>query len=172
VIAVESLVECGRDGIPVMMSRIPLARIPERLARYREGLEAGGHDAATRRRLLGEASVWRFLYVAESQAQAEDDVHEATLRYRRHMHHVRDAYNAADFVVNAAAMNPWMDPRVSHRDGVDFVLETGALYGTPARVAEQVAALREASWGGLAHDKAMTSLRLFGERVRPAFRDA
>jgi hypothetical protein len=30
-------------------------------------------------------------------------------------------------------MNPWMDPGVSHPDGVRFVLETGALYGTPAR---------------------------------------
>jgi alkanesulfonate monooxygenase SsuD/methylene tetrahydromethanopterin reductase-like flavin-dependent oxidoreductase (luciferase family) len=70
---------------------------------------------------------------------------------------------------------------VSHEDGVRFVLETGALYGTPARVAEQVAALREAglghvmcqaSWGGLPHAQAMASLRLFGERVAPAFRDA
>ncbi len=62
-----------------MMSRVPNARIPERLARYREGLEAGGHDDATQRRLLGEASVWRFLYVADSEAQAEDDVQQATL---------------------------------------------------------------------------------------------
>jgi alkanesulfonate monooxygenase SsuD/methylene tetrahydromethanopterin reductase-like flavin-dependent oxidoreductase (luciferase family) len=78
-------------------------------------------------------------------------------------------------------MNPWMDPRVSHVDGVKFVLETGALYGSPRRVAEQIAALSEAglghvmcqaSWGGLSHDKATASLRLFGERVRPAFRDA
>jgi alkanesulfonate monooxygenase SsuD/methylene tetrahydromethanopterin reductase-like flavin-dependent oxidoreductase (luciferase family) len=163
-----------------MMSRVPTARIPERLARYREGLEAGGHDAATQRRLLGEASVWRFLYVADSEAQAEDDVHEATLHYRRHMHHVRDAYNPADFHVNAAAINPWMDPAVSHPDGVRFVLETGALYGTPRRVAEQIAALREAglghvmcqaSWGGLPHDKATASLRRFGAHVAPAFHE-
>ena len=72
-----------------------------------------------------------------------------------------------------------MDATVSHPDGVRFVLETGALYGTPARVAEQVAALRDvglghvmcqASWGGLAHDKAMASLRRFGEHVLPRFR--
>ena len=79
--------------------------------------------------------MWRFLHVAESQAQAEDDVHEATMHYREHMHHVRVAYNPADFVVNTAAMNPWMDPGISHPDGVRFVLETGGLYGTPARVA-------------------------------------
>src|SRR5213079_1498878 len=76
VISVESLEECGRAGLPAMMSRVPHARIPERLAIYRKGLEAGGHDTATQRRLLGEASVWRFLYVADSQAQAEDDVQE------------------------------------------------------------------------------------------------
>ncbi len=46
VISVESLVETGRAGLPVMMSRVPNVRIPERLARYREGLEAGGHDNA------------------------------------------------------------------------------------------------------------------------------
>ena len=177
-ISVDSLFDCGRAGLPVMMSRVPDARIPERLARYREGLEAGGHDAATQRRLLADASVWRFLYVADSEAQAEDDVLEATFEYRRHMHHVRHAYNPRDFQVSAAALNPWMDPAVSHADGVRFVLDTGALYGTPKRVAEQVAALRDAglghvmcqaSWGGLSHDKAMASLRRFGEHVVPSF---
>ncbi len=83
--------------------------------------------------------------------------------------------------MNAAATNPWMDPAVSHQDGVRFVLETGALYGTPKRVAEQIAALRDlglghimcqASWGGLAHDKAVASLRRFGEHVAPSFRNA
>jgi alkanesulfonate monooxygenase SsuD/methylene tetrahydromethanopterin reductase-like flavin-dependent oxidoreductase (luciferase family) len=163
-----------------MMSRVPNARIPERLRKYREGLEAGGHDEAAQRRLAGDASVWRFLYVADSQAQAEDDVQAATLAYRAHMHHVRQAYNPADFTVRAAAMNPWMDPAVSHPDGVRFVLETGALYGTPARVAEQIAALRDvglghvmcqASWGGLSHAKASASLRRFGTEVRPKFQD-
>ena len=46
-------------------------------------------------------------------------------------------------------------------------------------MAEQIAALREvglghvmcqASWGGLAHDKVVASLRRFGEHVVPAFR--
>src|SRR5262249_31006535 len=181
VIAAESLVECGRTGVPVMMSRVATARIPDGLARYREGLEAGGYDHATQRRLLGQASVWRFLYVADSEAQAEDDVHEATLHYRQHMHHVREAYNPPDFRVNAAAVNPWMDPTVSHEDGVRYVLEAGALYGTPKRVAEQIAELRDvglgavlcrASGGGLSHDKPMASLPRWGEHVAPAFRDS
>ena len=62
-----------------------------------------------------------------------------------------------------------------------FVLETGGLYGPPKRVAEQIAALRDvgihhvmcqASWGGLAHDKAVASLRRFGEHVAPKLRDS
>ena len=49
-----------------------------------------------------------------------------------------------------------------------------------ARVAEQVGALRDvglghvmyqASWGGLSHEKAMASLRRFGKRVVPRFRE-
>ena len=181
VISLDSLVECGRAGVPVMMSRVPRDKIAERLARYAQGLEAGGHDAATRRRLLGEASVWRFLYVAESDAQAEDDVHEATLHYRQHMHHVRQAYNPPDFRVSAAAVNPWMDPAVSHEDGVRYVLEAGAIFGSPGRVTEQIAALREtglghvmcqASWGGLTHEKATASLLRFGKQIAPKFRDA
>src|SRR5207247_2583464 len=51
VISLDSLAECGREGIPVMMSRVPTTRIPERLARYREGLEARGPAAATPRAL-------------------------------------------------------------------------------------------------------------------------
>src|SRR5262249_58538800 len=59
VIAAESLVECGKAGVPVMMSRVATARISERLARYREGLDAGGHDRATQRPLPDQPSVWR-----------------------------------------------------------------------------------------------------------------
>jgi alkanesulfonate monooxygenase SsuD/methylene tetrahydromethanopterin reductase-like flavin-dependent oxidoreductase (luciferase family) len=67
--------------------------------------------------------------------------------YRQNMHHVHQAYNPPDFRENAAAINPWMDPAVSHPDGVRFVLGAGALYGTPKRVAEQIAALREVGLG-------------------------
>src|SRR5262249_37215613 len=173
--------ECGKAGVPVMMSRVAPARISDRLARSREGLDPGGHDRATQRRLLDQASVWRFLYVADSEAQAEDDVHEATLHYRQHMHHVREAYNPPDFRVNAAAVNPWMDPTVSHEDGVRYVLGAGASSGTAMPVAEQVAELRgvglgavlcRASGGGLSHDKPMASLPRWGEHVAPAFRDS
>jgi alkanesulfonate monooxygenase SsuD/methylene tetrahydromethanopterin reductase-like flavin-dependent oxidoreductase (luciferase family) len=53
------------------------------------------------------------------------------------------------------------------------------VYGTSQRVADQVAALRHAgvqhllcqmSFGYMAHDKIMASMRRFGEQVMPALR--
>src|SRR5438034_7552011 len=68
-----SVQECGRLGAPIMMARIPLARVPERLALYEAGLAESGLDDAARQRLREQAALWRFVHVAESQAQAEDE---------------------------------------------------------------------------------------------------
>src|SRR4029077_7083740 len=70
-------------------------------------------------------------------------------------------------------------PRVSHEEGVRYSLEAATLYGTPRRVAEQVAELRDAgarhvlcqmSYGYLQHARIMESMRDFGEQVMPRFR--
>ena len=78
--------------------------------------------------------MWRFLYVADSEAQAEDDdVHEATFHYRQHMHHVREAYNPADFRVSAGGDQSDGYARASHRTG-----EAGRVAPDPRRdVAER-----------------------------------
>jgi hypothetical protein len=58
-------------------------------------------------------------------------------------------------------------------------METGALYGTAAHVADRVAELRDAgvhhllcqmSYGYLPHARILDSMRRFGERVMPSFR--
>ena len=174
-----SVRDCGRMGAPMMTARIPLARIPERLAAYEAGLGESGLDDATQRRLREQAAVWRFAYVAESQAQAEDELAAALLETRRHMVHARATHNPADFQVPASRVNPWNDPLVSHEDGVRYSLETSALYGTAARVADQVAELRDIgahhvlcqiSTGYLPHTRIMESMRRFGTEVIPRFR--
>jgi len=174
-----SVRECGRLGAPIMMARIPLARVPERLALYGDGLGESGLDAAGQQRLREQAALWRFVHVAESQDQAEDELAAALLETRRHMVHARATHNPPGFRVDASRVNPWNDPGVSHEDGVRYSLEFSALHGTAARVAEQVAELREAgvrhvlcqmSTGGLAHSRVVDSMRRFGEHVRPRFR--
>jgi alkanesulfonate monooxygenase SsuD/methylene tetrahydromethanopterin reductase-like flavin-dependent oxidoreductase (luciferase family) len=76
-------------------------------------------------------------------------------------------------------VNPWNDPALSHEDGVRYALANAALWGDAARVAEQVAELRDAGAhhilcqmgvGFLPHERIIDSMRRFGEQVRPRFR--
>src|SRR5262245_12772577 len=69
-----SFKECGLLGIPILTSRLPVERIGERWALYKEGLAEGGHDEAACERLLAQAALWRNVYVAETDAQAEDEL--------------------------------------------------------------------------------------------------
>jgi len=179
VISPGSFTECGRLGVPILTARLPVARIKERWALYEAGLVAGGHDAATRARLMAQSALWRHVYVAESDAQAEDELAALLLQTREHMMHVREAYNPADFVVDPAALNPWTDPKVGHEEAIRFSLATGALYGAPKRVREQVAELRDVGvrhllcqtgFGDMNHAQNLASMRRFGEEVMPSFR--
>jgi alkanesulfonate monooxygenase SsuD/methylene tetrahydromethanopterin reductase-like flavin-dependent oxidoreductase (luciferase family) len=176
VVTPASFAECGRLGVPILTSRIPLGTIPERLRLYEEGLAAGGHPARRRE----DVAVWRHVYVASSRAQAEDELAETLAHTRRHMLEARAAHNPDDYRVDPAVVNPFNDPRVGEGDAVRFSLDTGALYGTAPEVREQVAALRDAgvrhvlaqmSFGYLGHERIMASMRRFGDEVLPAFRD-
>ena len=180
VISPASFTECGRLGIPILTARLPLERIAERWTRYAAGLAEGGHDAATRRKLLAQAALWRNVYVAESDAQAEEEISELLLRTRAHMMHVRHEYNPADFVIDPVMLNPWTDPAVGDAEALAFVLATGSLFGSPARVREQVAALRDAGvrhllcqtgFGDMNCEQNLQSMRRFGEQVMPVFAD-
>jgi alkanesulfonate monooxygenase SsuD/methylene tetrahydromethanopterin reductase-like flavin-dependent oxidoreductase (luciferase family) len=180
VVTEASFEECGRLGVPILTSRIPLESIGARLKLYEDGLVAGGHPEPLRDRRRREVAVWRHVYVAPSQAQAEDELAETLGHTRRHMLHARAAHNPDDYRVDPAVVNPFNDPRVSEDEAIRFSLATGALCGTPARVTEQMAALRDAgvghvlaqmSFGYLGHKRILASMRRFGETVMPAFRD-
>src|SRR5207247_11249425 len=49
-----SVRECGRRGAPIMMARIPLARVPERLALYESGLAESGLSPERQRELRAQ----------------------------------------------------------------------------------------------------------------------
>src|SRR5213083_3292021 len=166
-----SVRECGRIGVPILIARIPIARVPERMALYEAGLAESGLDEAVQRSLREQAAVWRWVHVAESHARAEDELAAALLKTRRHQLHARATHNPSDFQVAEARVNPWNDPRLSHEDGVKYALTNSALHGDAKRVAERVAALRDAgarhilcqmSIGDLPHATIMESMRRFG----------
>jgi len=75
--------------------------------------------------------------VAESQAQAEDELTAALLETRHHMVHARATLNPPDYEVDVSRVNPWNDPRVADDVGVRYSLENATLYaprrGWPSR---------------------------------------
>ena len=146
----------------MMTARIPLARVRERMDLYEAGLAESSLDATTRQQRREEAAVWRFVHVAESQAQAEDELGAALFETRRHMVHARATHNPVDYHVEPSRINPWNDPQVSHEDGVRYSLETSALCGTAKRVADQVAEVRDA---GAHHVLCQMTLRVPSPRA-------
>jgi alkanesulfonate monooxygenase SsuD/methylene tetrahydromethanopterin reductase-like flavin-dependent oxidoreductase (luciferase family) len=179
VISPSSFTECGRLGVPILTARLAVPRIKQRWALYEQGLIAGGHDDRARARLLAQSALWRNVYVAQSDAQAEDELTDLLTKTRHHMMHVRQAYNPPDFEPAPETLNPWTDPKVGDGEAIPYVLETGSLYGSPGRVCEQVAALRDVGvqhllcqtgFGAMSHEQNMASMRRFGEQVMPAFK--
>jgi len=178
VISPGSFEQCGRLGLPILTSRLPVDKIRERWALYDKGLHAGGHDDTARAGLLTRSALWRNVYVAESDAQAEDELAILLGQMRSHMMHVREAYNPPDFTPGPETLNAWTDPRVKEDVAIPYVLETGSIYGSPKRVREQVAELEEAGvrhllcqtgFGAMSHEQNIASMRRFGEQVMPAF---
>lgn len=179
-ISPSSFGECGRLGLPVLTARLPVDKIAERWALYRAGMDAGGLDADRQADLLARSGVWRNVWVAESDAQAEDELTEQLTATRRHMMHVRDDLNPDDFVIDPAVLNPWSDPNVAEADGVANVLTTGSIYGSPETVRGEVEALRDAgvghlvcqtAFGDMDYAAASGVMTLFGREVASAFRN-
>src|SRR6516225_3439704 len=77
---------CGEQGVPILTVRLPLALVGARLAEYAAGLGVSGLDRAAQARLVRKAAIWRWVYVGESRAAAEDDLVAALVLTRRHMH--------------------------------------------------------------------------------------
>ena len=149
------------------------------MALYEAGLAGSGLSAEAQRALRRQAAVWRHVYVAESRAEAREQLYAALLHTRQHMNHARQDFNPPDFRIDPAMLNAWTDPSVSDDEGVKFALETGAICGTPADVTAELAALRtqsvehvlaQMSFGYLPHQRILASMRLFSEQVMPRLR--
>ena len=178
VISADSFRECGRLGIPILTSRLPVSSIASRWKLYKEGLNEGGHDKNVQQQLLEKNALWRNVYVSGSDNQAEDELNEMLIKTRQHMMEVREELNPEDFVINPEMLNDWTDPKVSHQQGVAMAIETGSIFGSPKKVKEQVAELRDAGvnhllcqtgFGAMNNDSNLMSMRLFGNEVMPSF---
>lgn len=178
-ISPSSFEHCGRQGVPVMTVRLGDGVLKERLGLYEVALRESGLSEQRQAELRKDAAVWRYVHVAESDAQAEDELVDALRHTRQHMVHARQTLNPPDFKVEDQFLNPWSDGRVDEEEALKFTLSTGAFYGTAKRVKEQLAALRDIdvhhvlcqmSFGFMSHARITQSMKLFGEQVIPPLR--
>jgi alkanesulfonate monooxygenase SsuD/methylene tetrahydromethanopterin reductase-like flavin-dependent oxidoreductase (luciferase family) len=166
-----SLVELARQGRPFMMNVQSLETTRRRVDLYREAMREAGHDAAAIARNLDASWVWRNVFVATSEAEAERigiPAFEAMTRARAEMRNRIFADTGLRIEVPQSGLP---GSRTARGDGL--------IHGAPGRVAEDFAALDRLGIGGviasfrlgpMPHEVATESLRLFMREVAPHFR--
>ena len=121
-------------------------------------------DAPNAEPLMG---IWRHLYVAESDAEAETAARIAYQFWGRSMTKLWHAHRAA--------------PRIFVEDFDEWRKIGGVIVGSPQSVSRQIAdqidtfggnyMIFSIAWGNLGHDRETRSVELFASDVMPAFAD-
>jgi alkanesulfonate monooxygenase SsuD/methylene tetrahydromethanopterin reductase-like flavin-dependent oxidoreductase (luciferase family) len=168
-----SLIELAREGKPFMMNVQSLETTARRVGVYRETMCAAGYGEPAIVANLAASWVWRNFYVAESDAEAARvgiPAFETMTRARAEM---RDRVFAETGARIAVPKSDLPGARTTRGDGL--------IHGTPARIAEDVAALDRLGIGGIIgtfrlgpmpHEVAAESLTRFMQHVAPQFRGA
>ena len=161
-----SVVEMAKIGRPVLIGIQTLETLRHRFQLYQDTMRAAGFNAAEVETALDQTWAQRGLYVSENDAEALATADLALQRYRAHLLAARQKYNPGGV--------PPRPPGQAPPPGE--VVEHAFLAGSPQRVAEQIAALRDAgvrnlllnmNVGQIAPDKVERSIRLFGDKVLP-----
>lgn len=165
----ESLVEMGKIGRPVMIPIQPVDILRSRLQLYKDTMLEAGIGETEVERVLDETWVQRHLHVAETDEDALEMAALAQTQAGDHIWEVRNRYNPGG-----------IPPRKPGEPVPAIeILEHAFLAGSPKRVAEQIAELREAgvrnvlvnvNLGQFPREIVERSMRLFGEKVMPKFR--
>jgi alkanesulfonate monooxygenase SsuD/methylene tetrahydromethanopterin reductase-like flavin-dependent oxidoreductase (luciferase family) len=168
-----SLIELARQGKPFMMNVQSLDTTARRVELYRRTMLECGHDETRIAANLDASWLWRNFFVAEtSEAAARVGIpaFETMTRVRAEM---RERIFVETGARIAVPQSDLPGSRAARGDGL--------IHGTPARVAEDVAAIERLGVGGIIgtfrlgpmpHEVAAESLSLFFEKVAPQFRGA
>jgi alkanesulfonate monooxygenase SsuD/methylene tetrahydromethanopterin reductase-like flavin-dependent oxidoreductase (luciferase family) len=160
----KSLREYGRQGRPILLNPQDNAVIRQRVEIYRQGMREGGFSAEQIERNVGQIWVWRSIYVAETDAEAEAvgrPAFAATIEHRKKM---RNRIKEEQGVMLSPDLAPGLH---------------GFICGSPATAAEHLAELADIGVGGalmqfrlgpMPYETAKQSLELFARKVAPEFR--
>lgn len=164
-----SMVALAREGRPFMMNVQPNDVTRHRIELYKRTLAESGFDEAHVARCMRDVWVWRNVHVAETDAEAERTAlpaFEAQQRYRASM-------RKRIYAEQGLAMKQETGPAARQ------LPEHSLIAGSPATVAEKLAAIRALGVGGIimqfrlgpmAWEDARRSIELFMGRVAPELR--
>ena len=167
-ISEESVVEMAKIGRPILIGIQTADTLRHLLQLYHDTmLEAGFAEEAVED-ALDQTWAQRALYIGESDQEALEIASDALGRFREHLLQARIKYNPG----GVPPRPPGQAPPAGE------VVETAFLAGTPQRVIEQIAELKEAgvrnlllnmNVGQMPREQVERSMRAFGEKVLPAF---
>ena len=166
-----SVVDMAKIGRPVLVGIQTVENLRKRFHAYRDTMLAADYSQSMVENALDQCWAQRALYVTDSDDEAQEVAAAALKRYRDHLLDARIKYNPGGV--------PPRDPSLPTPAGE--MVEHAFLAGTPARVADQIAELKDAgvpnlmlnvNVGQLTPQQVEKSMRLFGSKVLPKFREA
>ena len=156
-------------GRPILIGIQTIDTLRQRLELYRDSMSNAGFGEEAVEEALDQTWAQRGLYVGESDQEAQEVAAEALSRSTHHLLQARIKYNPG----GETHVPPGQPTRAAEIPEVAF------LAGTPGRVAEQIAELKEAgvrnllmnmNVGQMPRKLVEKSMRAFGEQVLPAVR--
>ena len=170
----ESIKEMARIGRPILLRGRSTNSTADNIRLYRETMEQAGFDESAIESCLDQIWVWREMHLADTDDAAMGEFLPAQYDAFSRMQDYRTRWNPAEYPMERQA--PPMG-----REGYAETPDPDApenLVGSPRRVAEQLAQMRDAgirnlmltNRGLMSPEKTARSLRLFSEKVMPLFR--
>ena len=165
------MLDIARRGDPFMMNVQSNAVTAQRMELYKQTLRDLGLDEATVAEKADECWVWRNIYVAETDAEAERLAVPAFIN----MHEHRVAMRNKVYAEQGASILPM--PPAGAAPPAHAAVEHALVCGSPATVAEKLAPLAATGVGGLimqfrlgpmSYEQTAASLTLFRDKVIPA----
>ena len=170
-----SMVDMARQGRPFLMNVQTDEVTQHRMDLYRKTMAESGFDDAHIAQAVDETWVWRNIFIAETDAEAERigiPLFEAQREQRPKMRN-RILKERGETMVKPAATG--VAPKAPARN----VTEHSLICGSPATVAERLAKIDAIGVGGIIlqfrvgpspYEVTENSIRLFMEKVAPEFR--
>ena len=166
----ESTLEMAREGRPFLMNLQSDETTRQRMDLYRTTMAESGFDEAAIARSVADSWVWRNIFVADTDAEAESVGVPHFRAMRAYLSDNRARMNTPEeLAAQAAAVTG------TARDSVDH----GLIHGSPETVCQRLEELNKIGVGGviihfrlgaMPYEAAAHSLRLFAEEVAPHFR--